>query len=93
MELNFQNGGPPEFSVFDLNDDGVFNDDDKANGQVVVGIDPGLGIMPQPVLLDDPAKGRELKIATGTGGDVKGIANNPGPLDPASGRRSWRQLQ
>ena len=93
MELNFQNGGPPEFSVFDLNDDGIFNDDDKANGQVVVGIDPGLGIMPQPAILDDPAHNRELKIVTGTSGDVKRIANNPGPLDPASGRRSWRQLQ
>ncbi len=46
MELNFQNGGPPEFSVFDLNDDGVFNDNNKANGQVVVGIGPQLGIMP-----------------------------------------------
>ena len=93
MELNFQNGGPPDFSVFDLNDDGIFNDNDKANGQVVVGIDPGLGIMPQPAILDDPAHNRELKIVTGTSGDVKGIANNPGPLDPASGRRSWRQLQ
>ena len=93
MELNFQNGGPPNFSVFDLNDDGIFNDNDKATGQVVVGIDPGLGIMPQPVILDDPAHNRELKIVTGTSGDVKGVANNPGPLDPASGRRSWRQLQ
>ena len=93
MELNFQNGGPPGFSVFDLNDDGTFNDNDKANGEVVVGIDPQLGIMPQPAILDDPAHNRELKIVTGTGGDVKGIANNPGPLDPASGRRSWRQLQ
>ncbi len=93
MELNFQNGGPPDFSVFDLNDDGIFNDNDQANGQVVVGIDPGLGIMPQPAILDDPAQNRELKIVTGTSGDVKGIANNPGPLDPASGRRSWRQLQ
>jgi hypothetical protein len=93
MELNFQNGGPPEFSLFDLNDDGVFNDNDKANGEVVVGIDPQLGIMPQPAILDDPAHNRELKIVTGTSGDVKGIANNPGPLDPANGRRSWRQLQ
>lgn len=93
MELNFQNGGPPNFSVFDLNDDGIFNDNDKATGQVVVGIDPGLGIMPQPAILDDPAHNRELKIVTGTSGDVKGVANNPGPIDPASGRRSWRQLQ
>ena len=93
MELNFQNGGPPNFSVFDLNDDGIFNDNDKATGQVVVGIDPGLGIMPQPVILDDPAHNRELKIVTGTSGDVKGVANNPGPIDPASSRRSWRQLQ
>ncbi|MFQ6024312.1 MAG: pilus assembly protein [Acidiferrobacterales bacterium] len=93
MELNFHNGGPPDFPVFDLNDDGLFNDADKANGAFVVGIDPGLGIMPEPVLIDDPAQGRELKIATGTSGDVQPVANNPGPLDPATGRRSWRQLQ
>lgn len=94
MELNFRNGGPPEFSVFDLNDDGTFNSNDMTSGgQIVVGIDPGLGIMPKPVLLDDPAKSRELKIATGTGGDVKGIANNPGPDTAAAGRRSWRQMQ
>ncbi len=94
MELNFRNGGPPEFSVFDLNDDGTFSSSDMtSSGQIVVGIDPGLGIMPKPVLLDDPAKSRELKIVTGTGGDVKGIANNPGPDTAAAGRRSWRQMQ
>ena len=64
-----------------------------SGGQFIIGIDPGLGIMPKPVLLDDPAKGRELKITTGTGGDVKGIANNPGPDTAAAGRRSWRQMQ
>jgi type IV pilus assembly protein PilY1 len=70
MELNFRNGGPPEFSVFDLNEDGVFND-----------------------IVDDPANSRELKIGTGTSGDVKAIANNPGPQDSGNGRRSWRQMQ
>jgi type IV pilus assembly protein PilY1 len=94
MELNFRHGGPPEFSVFDLNGDDVFNSSDMTSGgQFVIGIDPGLGIMPKPVLLDDPAKSRELKITTGTGGDVKGIANNPGPNTAAAGRRSWRQMQ
>jgi type IV pilus assembly protein PilY1 len=94
MELNFRNGGPPAFPVFDLNDDGTFNTSDMTSGgQFIIGIDPGLGIMPKPVLLDDPAKGRELKITTGTGGDVKGIANNPGPDTAAEGRRSWRQMQ
>ena len=94
MELNFRNGGPPAFPVFDLNDDGTFNTSDMTSGgQFIIGIDPGLGIMPKPVLLDDPAKSRELKITTGTGGDVKGIANNPGPDTAAAGRRSWRQMQ
>ncbi len=94
MELNFRHGGPPEFPVFDLNDDGTFNSSDMTSGgQFIIGIDPGLGIMPKPVLLDDPAKSRELKITTGTSGDVKGIANNPGPDTAAAGRRSWRQMQ
>ena len=94
MELNFRNGGPPEFSVFDLNEDGVFNDSDTTTtGAFVIGIDAGLGVMPEPVIIDDPAKSRELKIVTGTSGDVKTIANNPGPLENANGRRSWRQMQ
>ncbi len=92
MELNFRHGGPPDFSVFDLNGDGVFNAADTTGSQIIVGINPGLGIMPQPVLLDDPGHNRELKIATGTAGDVAGIANNPGPQNPTSGRRSWRQV-
>ncbi len=94
MELNFRDGGSPDFPVFDLNDDGSFNSGDMTSGgQFIIGIDPGLGIMPKPVLLDDPAKSRELKITTGTGGDIKGIANNPGPDTAAAGRRSWRQMQ
>ncbi len=94
MELNFRNGGPPEFSVFDLNEDGVFDGGDSTTtGEFVIGIDPGLGVMPEPVIVDDPAKSRELKIGTGTSGDVKAIANNPGPLDGVQGRRSWRQMR
>ncbi len=92
MELNSRHGGPPDFSVFDLNGDGTFNSGDTVGGNIVVGIDPGLGIMPEPVIVDDPARNRELKIGTGTLGDVAGIANNPGPNNPTSGRRSWRQL-
>ncbi len=92
MELSFRHGGPPDFSVFDINGDGVFNSADTVNGNVVVGIDPGLGIMPEPVVIDDPANNRELKVATGTLGDVAGIGNNPGPQNPTSGRRSWRQV-
>lgn len=94
MELNFQNGGALPFDVFDINNDGVFNDADRA-GQpsVISGMKTSLGVMPDPTIIDDPANGRELKILTGSSGAVTSVANNPGPTASATGRRSWRQLK
>jgi len=93
MELNYQNGGQLPFEVFDLNGDGLFNASDQVGGQTVSGVKTGLGISPSPTMLDDPARGRELKILTGSSGGVSSVANNPGPLSSATGRRSWRQIK
>lgn len=94
MELNYQNGGALPFDVFDINDDGNFNASDRAGGSTIIsGMKTTLGITPDPVFIDDPAKDREIKIITGSSGLVETVANNPGPTSSATGRRSWRQLK
>lgn len=94
MEINYENGGALPFDAFDLNNDGVFNSSDRAGqSSVISGIRTGLGVMPDPTIIDDPAKGREIKILTGSSGLVQAVANNPGPTSSATGRRSWRQLK
>lgn len=94
MELNYQNGGRLAVDVFDINNDGVFNSNDRDGGATVIsGVKTGIGISPTPTMIDDPAKGRELKIVTGSSGAISSVSNNPGPLTPATGRRSWRQIK
>ncbi len=91
MELNPQNGGRMAIDVFDVNGDGIY--DKAGSGGTIAGINPQLGIMPDPVILKDPAKQRDLKVATGTSGDVKTIANSNPPTAGSSSRKSWRQLR
>ncbi|MCR4302506.1 MAG: hypothetical protein NUV51_12965, partial [Sulfuricaulis sp.] len=94
MELSYENGGRLPFDVFDINNDGVFNSSDRAGqSDVISGMKTALGVMPDPTFIDDPAKGREIKILTGSSGLVQAVANNPGPTASSTGRRSWRQLK
>lgn len=105
MELNPVNGGKVGITVFDVDENGVFNEDDLAGGDMVSGYNPNLGIMPEPVVLDDniSTPAIKLKIATGTSGAVKAVKNkddcnpsvDPGcePPDPTPARKSWRQLK
>lgn len=94
MELNYQNGGRLAIDVFDINNDGVFNSDDRGGESTPIsGVRTGIGISPTPTIIDDPAKGRELKIVTGSSGAISSVSNNPGPLSSATGRRSWRQIK
>ena len=92
MEVSATNGGPLPFDVFDINGDGVFDSNDRVGGSVVSGLKTSTGITPEVTFLDDPAKKREIKLATGTSGTVQSIANNPGP-NAGFGRNSWRQLR
>jgi type IV pilus assembly protein PilY1 len=91
MAVSPANGGPASDTVFDVNGDGQFDvNDNTASNQVVAGIDPGIGIMPQPVILRDPAHGRNIGIETGSTGAVQTSnlrSKNSG------GRQSWIQLK
>lgn len=95
-ELNPRSGGPLGIVVFDLNNDGVFDNNDVQPAANVAAVDLGFGIMPEPVYLDGSPGQIDLKIATGTSGIVSSIKNNdpcPGCLGGSNIRRSWRQLR
>jgi type IV pilus assembly protein PilY1 len=98
MEVRPDTGGNVGQAVFDLDGDGVISAADLANGIAVSGVNLGLGIMPEVVLVNKPGSTPiDLKLVTGSTGGLAAPKNylNP-PLPPTGatgGRRSWRQLQ
>lgn len=92
MELNPTNGGQLNETVFDINNDGVIDDNDRVGGTTMVsGINPGIGILPEPVIVRDPANKRDLKIESGSTSTVTAVKNYVSK--PSGGRQSWRQLR
>ena len=76
MEISPTNCGRLSQSVFDVSGNGTIGNEDKTSGgDVVSGINPGIGIMPEPVVLRDPANGQDLKAETGSTGAVTTIKN------------------
>jgi len=94
MEISIVNGGPPPAPVFDLDDDGQFDANDlSTSGGIVAGVNPDVGLLPQPAILVDPDTGIVIKTAAGTKSTPgKTITNAPAGT-PFASRRSWRQLQ
>jgi type IV pilus assembly protein PilY1 len=94
MELNYQNGGPPDGPVFDINGDGVIDSSDNNGGDVVVGFNPDIGMLPDPAILHpgSSTSGQLMqKVFSGSTGAVSAVANDP--VAKPFRRRSWRQLQ
>ncbi len=94
MELNYQNGGPPPSAVFDVNGDGVIDSSDNSGGDVVVGFNPNIGMLPDPAILHpgSSTSGEMMqKVFSGSTGAISAVANEP-VVSPFR-RRSWRQLQ
>lgn len=94
MEISPTNCGRLSQSVFDIDQDGTVSGDtgDMVGGSIPVsGFNPGIGIMPQPVILRDPANGQDLKAETGSSGAVTTIKNYVS--GQTGGRQSWRQLK
>lgn len=92
MELDPTNGGTVCQDVFDITGDGVANENDRpTGGGIVAGINPGIGIMPEPVILRDPANSRDLKTEAGSTGAITTIKNYN--VSTSGGRQSWRQLK
>ena len=94
MELNPRNCGRLPAQVFDIDGDGTVTDDtdDLIGGTVpVAGINPGIGIMPEPTIIRDTANKTDLKAESGSTGAVMTIKNYVGGT--SGGRQSWRQLK
>ena len=51
-QVNYLSGGGFASSIFDINNDGLINDSDKVNGQVISSGFIGTGVLSQPVLTD-----------------------------------------
>lgn len=91
MELDAQSGGRLSYSVFDLNDDGRFNEQEYilVDGQMIpvsgVGSDD---IIETPAIVS--AGEIEYKYASGSSGEIH-VVTELG--DGQSARQSWRQIQ
>jgi type IV pilus assembly protein PilY1 len=94
MELLFT-GGQPAAPVFDLNNDGVFDDADKivvdGNAVPVSGVKSNVGIMATPTWLDKDAE-KAFKLVPGTSGGVMTITNKGKGGSGTTTRVYWQQL-
>tara|TARA_R110002110_G_scaffold271566_1_gene486952 strand:+ start:48926 stop:52732 length:3807 start_codon:yes stop_codon:yes gene_type:complete len=100
MEVNMETGGQPEYTPFDLNNDGEFNESDYIN----IGDPDGdgndnfvpaggrksdVGITPSPAVFIAEDKSKETKVTSGSMGLGTVEENlNGGPL----GRQNWKQI-
>ena len=92
MELNPRNCGRLPAQVFDITGDGIINSEDMITGGIpVAGINPGIGIMPEPTIIRDTANKADLKAESGSTGAVMTIKNYVSGT--TGGRQSWRQLK
>jgi type IV pilus assembly protein PilY1 len=93
MDIDALSGGRTPYVVFDLDDDGAFDDLVDVNND-------GVGDYPASGIRDDEIMSRPAYVAgqdsefaytTDTGGDINRSRINPGPA--GVGRQSWRQLR
>ncbi len=96
MELDALSGGRLTETPFDLNNDGVFDEGDyvvapDGTRVPVSGLQPGVGITPEPGILIGDNGRKEFKYNPGTSGAIAVTVENPGK--GASGRQSWRQIR
>ncbi len=97
MEVSASNGGTPNQTPFDVNNDGHFSSADYVtvtiNGrnynQAVAGLQSAVGMTGTPAVLVAPDKSSETKVLSGSQGLG---AVNENPATGPSGRQNWRQL-
>jgi type IV pilus assembly protein PilY1 len=101
MELNAENGGKPNVTPFDINQDGIFDVLDyinlgDTNGDGVDETTPPsgqkskVGIAPTPAVFLSADKETETKVMSGSRG-LDTFTENPEP--GPSGRQTWRQIK
>lgn len=99
MELDAFNGGRLDYAVFDIDDDGEFDDGDwitvsTPDGDIEVpasGVAPEIGIMETPAVISGIGEDQdEIKVVSGSSGQLIRITERGGI---GIGRQSWRQLR
>ena len=90
MEVDALSGGRLGESVFDLNQDDVFNQNDDVNSVPVSGLASEQGIIQTPGIIE--AGEVEYKYTTGSTGGI-GVTKEKGGSGAGKGRRSWIQLR
>ena len=99
MEVDLYNGGQLDYDVFDVNNDGKIDsgdsvlfdpDDSDDEPEPASGIDPDIGIIQKPTIIEDCVDGDECKIVSGSSGNAKVIQEEG--IDPV-GRLNWEQLR
>ncbi|MDQ2068808.1 pilus assembly protein [Natronospira bacteriovora] len=96
MEIDAKSGSRLEYSPFDLNDDGEFDESDyvtvTVNGETITvpvsGLRSRVGVIRTPGIIS--AGGTEYKYVAGSTGQMERIVERG---DFADGRQSWRQLR
>ncbi len=99
MELDAISGARLTLPPFDLNNDGRFDGGDQmsivVNGQTILvpvtGLQPDVGITPEPGVLFGEGGALEYLYSPGTTGDIKVTTGSTDPR--ARGRQSWRQVR
>lgn len=99
MELNALDGSRLDVAPFDLNNDGKFDGGDMVTVTIdgkqvqvpVTGLQPDVGISPEPGILFAEGAVREFIYSPGTTGDINLTVGSTDPR--ARGRQSWRQIK
>lgn len=102
MEVNLYSGGQLDYEVFDINNDGKIDGNDRIPGdgdedgdgqpdpEPPSGKDPDIGIIQKPTIIEDCVDGDECKIVSGSSGEAKVIQEKG--IEPV-GRINWEQLR
>ena len=104
MEVNAYSGARLQENVFDINDDGKFDEQDSTYSNLGMTLHPtdpnypidnvvstGIkneGIVQQPTII--PCQNSECKLMSGAGGSLNTVYENDG--QQTTGRQSWRQI-
>ncbi|GFR68846.1 type IV fimbrial biogenesis protein PilY1 [Elysia marginata] len=104
MEVDAYSGARLEENMFDINDDGEFDEEDSSYSSLGMTLNPsdpnyptdnvvatGIkneGIVQQPTII--PCQSSECKLMSGAGGSINTIHENDG--QQTTGRQSWRQI-
>lgn len=99
MELDLYSGARLDYPVFDINNDGLIDSNDLIQPppsdptrppEPPAGLDPDIGIIQKPTIIENCINGEECKIVSGSSGKAETIVEKS---VNAPGRVNWEQLR